>query len=306
MARHRLDLLPLLDVFMVVLFVFATIQEQRLDDSVRHTERLRASVDQAEQAFVAALAREEGLQDRVDEAERALDVERAKAEAHAKIQEIEHEAEIQEKTDTVAAAELKVERLNEELVESAERLAELVDNTRKALVQTGSSDEQVRRADVLDKLLDSYSVFEIEIAGEQTAGGTVVNRCCFRVDPFAEGWHRCGRVPAEAEARAEWIADGAGGLEAALRRTKGGNAMTLVRQDSLATYRIGASLEEDLRDRFPDHQIYDDGVVRDRGALRGLKRARPYSQARSPTSGPPSDTFSTCVWSYPANSSTRR
>ena len=41
MARHRLDLLPLLDVFMVVLFVFATIQEQRLGDSTRDAEQLQ-------------------------------------------------------------------------------------------------------------------------------------------------------------------------------------------------------------------------------------------------------------------------
>ncbi|MBA3547343.1 MAG: hypothetical protein H0T76_12725, partial [Nannocystis sp.] len=31
--RHSLDLLPLLDVFMVVLFVFAMIQERQLGDS---------------------------------------------------------------------------------------------------------------------------------------------------------------------------------------------------------------------------------------------------------------------------------
>jgi hypothetical protein len=42
MAKRSIDMLPLLDVFMVVLFVFATIQEGQLDDT---TARLQAAED---------------------------------------------------------------------------------------------------------------------------------------------------------------------------------------------------------------------------------------------------------------------
>ena len=47
MARRNIDMLPLLDIFMVVLFVFATIQEGQLDDT-------SAQLEQAENAQLAA------------------------------------------------------------------------------------------------------------------------------------------------------------------------------------------------------------------------------------------------------------
>jgi hypothetical protein len=47
MAKRSIDMLPLLDVFMVVLFVFATIQEGQLDDT-------SSQLEQAENARIAA------------------------------------------------------------------------------------------------------------------------------------------------------------------------------------------------------------------------------------------------------------
>jgi biopolymer transport protein ExbD len=47
MAKRGIDMLPLLDVFMVVLFVFATIQEGQLDDTT-------SQLEQAENARLAA------------------------------------------------------------------------------------------------------------------------------------------------------------------------------------------------------------------------------------------------------------
>jgi hypothetical protein len=46
------------------------------------------------------------------------------------------------------------------------------------------------------------------------------------------------------------------GLGEVLRKTKGGNALTIVRQDEIATYRIAAKQGELLRQRFDGHEIY--------------------------------------------------
>jgi hypothetical protein len=122
-------------------------------------------------------------------------------------------------------------------------------------------DEALRRQDVLSKLLDQFSVFEIEIAGRLEETGIVLNRCCYRTDPFASSWQSCGDIPVDPPSRVAWESEGAGGLVESLRRTKGGNAMAIVRQDEVATYRISGKLETLLRERFVDHKIYDDGVV---------------------------------------------
>jgi hypothetical protein len=216
-ARHRLDLLPLLDVFMVVLFVFATIQEETLEESTRE-----------------ALAREAKL---VGERDRLVEELR--------------EAEARPNDD--AALRAKVGELEE-------KLASTEANARDQLARAGIGDEAVRRDSVLAKLLDNYSVFEIEIAGSLDETGAVVNHCCYRADPLAKAWQTCGTIPADAQARGEWWEQGGGGLATALRRTKGGNAMTIVRQDRRAGYRMAARVEELLRDRLPDHKTYDEGV----------------------------------------------
>lgn len=220
MSRHRLDLLPLLDVFMVVLFVFATIQEERLDQSLRAADELARERD----AATAAQA--------VSERERA-----SAADA----------GELAAARERIAALEAELARTR---ADAREVIAKLPDGP-----------EAVRRQGVLDKLLDRYSVFEIEIAGAIAADGTVVNHCCFRTDPTGDAWRSCGELPAEPSARELWWTEGGGGLEPALRKTKGGNAMTVIRQDERASYRIAARLETLLRERLPDHQIYDDGVA---------------------------------------------
>jgi hypothetical protein len=212
-ARHRLDLLPLLDVFMVVLFVFATIQEQRLDETTRAASREREE--------------NEALAQRLDDAARELE---------------EHEA------------------LRQRARESDEELAQVKAAAQAAATDLATGDDALRRHSVLVKLLDRYSVFELEIAGSVDDTGAVVNVCCFRKDPLATTWESCGEIPATATARATWWDAGGGGLDLALRRTKGGNAMTIIRQDERASYRMAARMEEMLRDRFPDHQVYDEGV----------------------------------------------
>ena len=97
--------------------------------------------------------------------------------------------------------------------------------------------------------------------GDALVDGVVHNRCCYRTEPLSSEWRACGEAPAASDDLRDWLAEGGAGLVDALRRTKGGNALTIVRQNERATFRIGRKLEEQLRDRFPDHKIYDEGVA---------------------------------------------
>ncbi len=219
-ARHRLDLLPLLDVFMVVLFVFATIQEQRLDETTKDA---------------ASLAQE------LEDTERTL---------------AQRDAELRDAADGT-----ELEAVRERLRERDATIAELKTTAQATIAGLAAGDDAVRRQSVLVKLLDRYSVFELEIAGDADETGAVINRCCYRTDPLSTTWTSCGVIPSVAQARTAWWDEGGGGLDLALRRTKGGNAMTIIRQDERASWRIAARLEELLRDRFADQQIYDEGVT---------------------------------------------
>lgn len=232
MARHRLDLLPLLDVFMVVLFVFATIQEQRLDDTTRDAER---------------------LQQRIAEAERVL----RSAEARSRQREAEHDEAAQQQADALAQAKREAQHLRRELEELRQDFVEQKARTRRELAQAGVPEQMLARVDVLERVLDKYSVFEIELGGGIGEAGEVITRCCYRTDPLLDQWHSCGVVPARPEDRAAWLDEGAGGLVDALRRTKGGNSMTLVRQhDQEGGFRMASRLAEQLRERFSDQHVY--------------------------------------------------
>jgi biopolymer transport protein ExbD len=226
--RHTLDLLPLLDVFMVVLFVFATIQERELVTTSQATAELEAELRRARAAAAAA--------ERVEQ-EHAAAVAAEKAAQAELAQAREQQAQLQEAMKELRAA--------------AEQAA---------ATGTTAGAEVLRRQNVLARLLDNFSVFEIEIDGE-LAGDGVINRCCFRTEPLAGEWKPCGAVPAKGEELRDWLAEGAGGLVEALRRTRGGNALTIVRQNERATSRIARSLEMQLRERLPEHKIYGEPVA---------------------------------------------
>lgn len=230
--RHALDLLPLLDIFMVVLFVFATIQERQLGRSEDATAALRAELAATRQASADARA----------ELERQLAQQRGGA--------------------------ADIEALRAELTQRQDELAELRQSFREVRLAAEAAAatpglggaEVLRRQEILAKLIDHFSVFEIEIDGE-LADGVVLNHCCYRSEPLTAAWRSCGQVPAVGDELRDWLADGGGGLMEALRRTKGGNALTIVRQNERATWRVGRKLEEQLRERLPDHKIYDEGVA---------------------------------------------
>ena len=146
--RHALDLLPLLDVFMVVLFVFATIQERQLDASSRTAAAMEHELQQlrAQQVDPAEVAR----------------IRQAQATATA-------EAE---------ASRAELARASEAQTELRAALEQLRTATEQAAATaTTSGAEVLRRQEVLARLLDHFSVFEIEIDGE-LAGDVVVNHCC--------------------------------------------------------------------------------------------------------------------------------
>lgn len=224
--RHPIDLLPLLDVFMVVLFVFATIQEQQLEDTTHDAERLAERAAQAERALQAASDRD---RERTTEDER-------------------HAA-------ALAEAERAADALRDELRLLREGIVDEQARTRDTLARAGLPSETLERLDLLSRLLDKHGVVEIEITGHLGEDGVRVNRCCYRVDPLAERWQSCGLVPTHAGDRERWLDDGAHGLAEALRRTKGGNAMTLVRSDLEASHDIAGLLAALLRTRFSDQYV---------------------------------------------------
>ena len=252
--RHRssrhLDMLPLLDVFMVVLFVFATIQENkheaeraefehlatRLHDSVRQQQAVAATrIRVAERGAADAKADSERLAAQLDASAQQ------QAEVTARLEVAEREA---------ADAKKAADKLR---AEAASVVKQFIPSNKDAQ----GVDEFLRRQEVLDKLLNHFTVFEIEVVGEADAdGGTVTNRCCYRTDTSKTPWKSCETVPYRAAELDAWLQDGGDGLVAALRRTKGGNALTVIRQDRTATYRVAHSLSASLLKFFPEHEIY--------------------------------------------------
>jgi hypothetical protein len=57
-----------------------------------------------------------------------------------------------------------------------------------------------------------------------------------------------------------WLDDGADNLLEGLSRTRGGNAVVLLRQGLSVRYRLSNDLAKLLRERMPNHRIYDDGT----------------------------------------------
>jgi len=227
----HLDMLPLLDVFMVVLFVFASIQEDQLESSHAHRDEL-------EQEVTTLQRRLEAMGETADLGEKRA----------------------------LAAAERAVQRAESAEGEAA-RMAEALASVRAKARETAGGagadptvDETLRRQEVLSRLLDHFSVFEIEIAGDVDPTGIVSNRCCYRTE-LAGTWTRCGTVPPRTAELSAWLDDGAAGLVDALRKTKGGNAVTIVRQDEQATYRVAGALGSALRERFAEHKLYNEGVA---------------------------------------------
>lgn len=248
--KRKLDMLPLLDIFMVILFVFATIQEGKLDNT---TQEFQEQAQQLQQTSAALQEAEQTLEDaRIEEKRNQLE-----KTSKALDQERERNMEVSE---ALSKTESELKELEASSEETEAKLKELEQNAKEQLQKSFESDDQFREQDIMDKLLDQNSVFEVELAGELNLELGVINHCCYRTDPRRGSWSPCAEVPAIAADREEWFKGGAAGLLSALRQTKGGNAMTIIRQDSVATHQIGAKVEELIRDNVPEQKVYNEGI----------------------------------------------
>jgi len=229
-TRSTLDLLPLLDVFMVVLFVFATIQEGELDSSEQQIDALEVAVLEAQMRAESEATRAAALAAQ-------LEVE-ARAAERAGALELENREFRQACGPRRPGGPLCPAARAE-----ARELAEL--------------------SDVQQRMLGALAVFEIEISGEgDVATGEMRERCCYRIDPPDGEWTSCGEIPRSKVGREDWFDGGAGGLGEALRETREGGAIVLLRQSSKASYFAADDLARLLRARFPNHHV-DKGAVSD-------------------------------------------
>ncbi len=201
-SRRTIDMLPLLDVFMVVVFVFATIQEG------------------------AAHKLEEQSAERVEKV-----------------------------ADAVASAEVERDDARRAANRSRDALALLQKQVASAPAAS-SAIVAPRVANVLDRLLEKASVVEIEIVGAIGDDGDLTHSCCFRQDPRSTRFVSCGVMPNERANIERWLETDVTGLARALRETRGGAALTLVRQDPVAGFRVNARLGDVIRKLFPDRQVF--------------------------------------------------
>lgn len=227
----RLDLLPLVDVMMVVLFALVVSQERELDET------------QATAADTALSKR--SLERQMESMERRL------AEAKA--------ADVLELKAEIVQARRDAAKQESARNEMADKLRQMAAQVVKLQQQDYSTPDVMRRDDVLEKLLDQNAVVEVEIGGQAAKGG-IENRCCFRAGPRDDAWQSCGLVPAESGERRRWLDGGAQGLLKQLQDTSGGRAVTIVRQDVAATYAVGTQLTATILARLPDHKVYNEGV----------------------------------------------
>ena len=228
MARRSLDMLPLLDVFMVVLFVFATIQEGELAAEEEQTEELEKQVVAAQLQAATAQAQAANL---AAQLATASQTEHDKRELEAQVEAYQRACGPRGADDPLCpAAQTQVRELAEV-------------------------------AEVHEQLLTNIAVFEIEIAGQaDLESGRVINHCCFRADPPQGEWQRCGEVPTDDTARGDWFDDGADGLREQLRETRDGYAIVLVQQDGAAGYQMSKDFSRLLHERLREHYVYDNGV----------------------------------------------
>lgn len=226
MAKRSIDMLPLLDVFMVVLFVFATIQEGQLDDTTSQLEL-------AENARLAAelTAATESARAAVLSAELAVSA-----------------------PEAARAAELTTR-----LADYERACGPRVPDGPLCPAAKPDTRELVEVAAVHEQLLSHIAVFELEIAGERRSN-QILDHCCVRADPPRGEWRRCGVIPTGEGPRADWFDDGGEGLREVLRETRDGYAIVLLKQDLAASYQVSKDVARLLHERLRGHYVYDNGV----------------------------------------------
>jgi hypothetical protein len=236
-AKRGIDMLPLLDVFMVVLFVFATIQEQQLDSSAQELADATAALAAAEAAQATLI-------------------------------------------DLLAASTIELGGANASMAAMREREAKLRAQLDEYVQECGprqqggpacpaANTEAAAAAEVVathQRLLSRLAVFEIQLDGDPDLDtGELRTRCCYRAEPPEGAWRSCGQVPSDRLERSAWLEAGADGLVDGLADTQGSVAVVLLSQDRGARFLASDDLAVLLRQRFPDHRVYDDGSSETRG-----------------------------------------
>ncbi|GEM_PF-1800432 len=240
--RRNIDMLPLLDVFMVVLFVFATIQEGQLDSSSQDLSDVAQDLSETEREL-------ERQRETIAELEqRALQAAELR----------EHELELE---DQIVAYQRACGPRGSDDPLCPKAQAEAPDPAEQARYAAEQAREFEVMAALHERLLDNVAVFEVELEGAIDLEAVQLrNRCCVRANPPQGAWQRCGEMPSDPDLRSDWLDDGGDTLMDTLRRTHGGDAIVVLRQGDMARLRLTNDLSEDLRERLPDHEIYDDGL----------------------------------------------
>lgn len=259
-SQKPLDMLPLLDVMMVILFAFATIQEGKLADT--DEERDAKTV-----ALAELIEERDTLADESDQLRKERDVAQEKldkAEIDKKIREIEQLTEmLQAKLDENKQLKEREKALDMENLRQKNALDALEADLRKLkeLPESQSRAEQERKNQILERLLEKNKVLEIEMKGTVGTDGLVTNHCCYRTDPTSQTWESCGAIPPLSENMTRWMQEDRYGLAKALRKTFGGNAITIIRRDNTTTRIVGEALTKLVQQEFPEQKVYNAGVA---------------------------------------------
>lgn len=220
MAHQRrqarpVDMLPLLDIILVVLFVFATLEEGKTITNQEQIKKLK-------QELSAALQTLQTLRDAAPPTDSADPL----AGLMTQIESLQAQNEELKQQQQASKADAK------EIEEQMKQLLALKDNFENREYRL----EHMARQDTLIKyLIKQVYITEVEIANSD-------NQCCYRQDPSKGQWLSCGRVPPGESFMEEWLKTGAGRqLSEILEATRGGNALTIITVSGIV-----GSIQEDL------------------------------------------------------------
>lgn len=238
---QQADMLPLIDVILVVLFVFATIEEG-------NTQNQSSSVQMKEQQIDNLQSLLNQLQSQLDEMIPAETLESALASKDETIDAQKKTAAQQ--AQTVAELKKTIQDQKTDLKRSDQKTKDILKFKLKVSDQRLDL-ESVKRAESLIKhLLKQNIVTEVEISGED-------NTCCYRQDPQKGSWQSCGQVPIYPNKT--WLkGPDAQKLNNTLESTRGGNAITIVRQDVNASHLISVRLQSVIRQEISESKVYVD------------------------------------------------